>query len=475
MNNVKDVDEKIVDARKKKLERKEKREKEQKKQELPKKAISGVFPLSVAIPPYPCPFNCAYCPTFPGIPKSYVPDSPAVKRYKDNKWKIKETIRSRIERMERLGTPTDKVELILIGGTFLALPKAIKEAFIKEIYEALNEKASSTLDEAVKANEKAKHRAVALCIETRPDVINVEEMLRYGTTRVEIGVQAIDDAILKLVNRGHGVAKVKEATALLKDAGFKVGYHMMPALPGSTPEKDLAMYRELWTNEAFKPDQMKLYPTLVIKNAELEKWYKEGRYKPYPEDVIKKLLHDMLLMTPRYVRVVRVMRDIPKRWIVAGTIHTHLRMEAESNKAKEIRSREIGYRMKRGYTPKPWHLKTYEYTASKGKEFFIEAVDENDVLYGLIRLRFPHKIVIDELENHAIIRELHVYGPAARIGSKSETQHRGIGKALLARAEEIAKEAYDDIAVISGVGVREYYRKRGYTLGKYYMHKRLKG
>ncbi len=441
---------------------------------LPKKAISGVFPLSVVIPPYPCPFHCAYCPTFPNIPKSYVPDSPAVKRYIDNEWKIKETIQSRLKRMEALGTPTDKIEVILIGGTFLALAPSIKKPFIKEIYDAINDSSSETMEEAVKKNESADKRVVALCIETRPDVINIEEMLSYGTTRVEIGVQAVDDEILKLVKRGHDVAKVREATALLKDAGFKVGYHMMPALPGSSAQKDLHMYKQLWEDEDFRPDQMKLYPTLVVKNAELEKWYNEGKYKPYDEETITSLLRDMLISTPRYVRVVRVMRDIPKKWIVAGTIHTHLRMEAESDAVVEVRSREIGYKMKKGYKPKPWQLKTYEYKASKGKEFFIEAVDENDVLYGLIRLRFPAKKVLDELENRAIIRELHVYGPAAKLNEKSETQHRGIGKALLERAEEIAKESYDDIAVISGVGVREYYKKRGYSLGKYYMHKKLK-
>jgi len=453
----------------------------------PTKTISGVAPLTVVLPFRPCDHGtCTFCPTHHGAPQSYTPLSPAVMRARMLNFKPMKQVEARLKAFEHMGHPTDKIEIIILGGTFLQYPEKFKLHFIKSCFDALNGVPSKNLEEAKKINETAKHRCVALCIETRPDNCSekeIKQMLDFGCTRVEIGVQMPDDEIYKLVNRGHGVREVVEATERLKDSGFKIGYHVMPGLPGSTIKRDLEMFDSLFEKDEFKPDQLKIYPCQVIKGAELEKDFYAGTYKPLTEEETKDILIKMVERVPEYCRVMRMMRELPPVYVVAGIKRIDLRNEVEkefkndSHKANEIRMREVGF-------VKPSNvevdLKTIEYPASKGRELFVQAVNKENVLFGLLRLRFPHKPFIKELKGTAIVRELHVYGKALKLGDKSDSeadniaQHVGLGKELMRKAEELAKKnGFKKIAVISGVGVRDYYRKMGYDLEGDYMVKGL--
>ncbi|UZE94269.1 MAG: tRNA uridine(34) 5-carboxymethylaminomethyl modification radical SAM/GNAT enzyme Elp3 [Candidatus Pacearchaeota archaeon] len=446
----------------------------------PTKTISGVTPLAVVIKPRKCPHGtCLYCPTL-AVPQSYTPKSPAIMcamllNYDPHKQTL-----ARLKAFQAMKHPTDKIELIIMGGTFPAYPKNYQYNFIKACYDAFNGKISKTLEQAKKLNEKAEHRCVALCIETRPDFCSkkdIEKMLEFGCTRVELGVQAPDDKIYKKVCRGHTVRDVIEATRRLKNAGFKIGYHIMPGLPGSNFKKDIRMFRELFLNSDFKPDQLKIYPTQVIKGAELERLYERGKYKPYTKEQLIKLIIEFKQIVPRYCRIMRVMREIPPDFLVAGTIRIDLRkvihdkMEVLGLKCNCIRCREIGFALlKKKEIKKDLKLNKIEYKASKGKELFIEIINKDDIIFGLIRLRIPDKSEI------LLVRELHVYGPALKIGKRArgKAQHTGLGKWLMDEAEKIASEySYKKIFIISGVGVREYYRKLGYKLEGHYMVKYL--
>ncbi len=457
------------------------------RQKKPVRSISGVTPLAVVIKPRPCPHgSCIYCPTL-GVPKSYTPESPAIIRARQLNYDAYKQVKARLKILKLMKHQTDKIELIIIGGTFLAYPIQYQYNFIKRCYDAFNCKKAKTLEEAKTINENAKHRVVALCIETRPDYAkqqHIKRMLDFGTTRVELGVQTIYNNIYRLINRGHTLKEVIEATRLLKDSGFKLGYHIMPGLPGSNIKKDIAMFKKLFNDERFRPDQLKIYPTQVIKGSILEQWYWQGKYKPYSKQELIELLTRYYALTPRYCRIMRVMREIPKQWLTAGVININLRQEVEKVieemqlNIKEIRYREIGHCLMKGKKPQGrLRLKITKYKASKGIEYFLEVVSDNDVLFGLLRLRFPFKPFIQELENAAIVRELHVYGKAIEIGKTANAeqiaQHKGIGKMLMKKAEEIAKQKYDKIAVISGVGVRNYYRALGYELGKWFMIKKI--
>ncbi|MBS3074096.1 tRNA uridine(34) 5-carboxymethylaminomethyl modification radical SAM/GNAT enzyme Elp3 [Candidatus Pacearchaeota archaeon] len=458
----------------------------------PTKTISGVAPLTVVLPFRACDHGtCTFCPTHHGVPQSYTPLSPAIMRARMLNYRPARQVEARLKAFEKMGHPTDKVELIILGGTFLQYPKKFKYHFIKSCYDALNASAegklSSDLEEAKKINETARHRCVAMCIEIRPDNCSeseIKEMLDYGCTRVELGIQMPDDKIYRMVNRGHTVKDVIEATRRLKDSGFKIGYHIMPGLPGSSIPRDLEMFSEIFSNDDFKPDQLKLYPCQVIKGAELEEDFYEGKYKPYTEDETKNILIKMVERVPEYCRVMRMMREIPPVYVIAGLkridlrteVEKELKMKVESHRINEIRMREIGFAKTDDYNT---HIKFIEYSASKGREFFIQAVNKEGVLFGLARLRFPDadNVFIDELKGAAVVRELHVYGRALNLGVKSElaTQHSGLGKELMKKAEEIAKKnGFKKIAVISGVGVRRYYTdKMGYKLIRHYMIKEL--
>ncbi len=455
----------------------------------PTKTISGVAPLTLVLPYRSCDHGtCTFCPTHKGVPQSYTPLSPAIMRARLLDYNPTKQVLARLKAFQKMGHPTDKVEIIILGGTFLQYPKKFKYHFIKSCFDALNGGVpAKDLEESKKINETATNRCVALCIETRPDNCSeeeIKEMLDYGCTRVEIGIQMPSDEIYKLVNRGHTVKDVVEATRRLKDSGFKVGYHVMPGLPGSNIKKDLEMFDNIFAMDDFKPDQLKLYPCQVIKGAELEKDFLKGLYKPYSEEETKDILIKMVKKVPPYCRVMRVMRELPPVYVIAGLKRIDLRNVVEKefkNKttaSSEIRLREIGFIKTDDYKT---GIDVLEYGASKGRELFVQAVNKDNVLFGLLRLRFPHKTFISELDGCAIVRELHVYGKALKLSDKSGdseadniAQHVGLGKQLMKKSEELAKSAgYKKIAVISGVGVREYYKKMGYELKGFYMVKEL--
>jgi len=452
-------------------------------QKKPTRTISGVAPLAVMLPPRPCAHGaCLYCPTFSNSPQSYTPESPAVLRARDSNFDPEKQVTARLNSLNGMHHPTDKIELIIMGGTFLAFPRKFQFDFIKGCYDALNGKKSKNLEEAKKINETAKHRCVALCIETRPDYCSdsqIKDMLEFGTTRVEIGVQILDDKIYKAINRGHTVQDVIDATRRLKYAGFKTGYHIMPGLPGSSPKKDLQIYKKIFSDSDFKPDQVKIYPCQVLKNSGLEKIFYNHKFIPYDEKTVSTLILEMLRKTPRYVRVMRIMREIPAAYLVAGVIKTDLRKEIEDVirknkiKIKEIRFREIGFAMQNNIKlDSKIELRKTTYRASNGKEIFLEKINKQGILYGLLRLRLEVNKSIP-----AMVRELHVYGPTLNLGEEGKvSQHTGLGKELMLEAEKIAKKSgYKQIRVISGVGVREYYKHLGYKLDedKVYMQKRL--
>lgn len=441
----------------------------------PTKTLSGVTPIAVMLPPKKCKHGmCVYCPNL-GVPQSYTPKSPVVLRARGVNYDPYKQVKGRVKAFEIMNHPIDKIEIIIMGGTFLEYPLEFQDNFIKQCYDALNNKKSQNLEEAKKINENSNNRCVALCIETRPDRINIKRMRSWGCTRVELGVEIIDDEIYKSIKRGHTIKEVVEATKILKDAGFKVGYHLMPGLPGSNYEKDLKLFRKLFTDSRFKPDQLKIYPCQVMPGSELEKWYWDKKYKPYSKEKIHKILVEMLKIIPRYCRVMRIMREIPPEFIVAGTKRIDLRKDVEDElrkekiNIKEIRYREIGFASKYlDNLNQDLDLKITKYNASEGEEYFLEIINKQDILFGLLRLRI--------LDKNAMVRELHIYGKALKIGeiSKIASQHKGFGSWLVKEAERISKkEKCRKISIISGVGVRSYYKKLGYELEDEYMVKEL--
>ncbi|MFA5060793.1 MAG: tRNA uridine(34) 5-carboxymethylaminomethyl modification radical SAM/GNAT enzyme Elp3 [Candidatus Pacearchaeota archaeon] len=446
----------------------------------PTKTISGVAPVAVMLPPRKCPHGaCLYCPTL-NAPQSYTPESPAVLRAKSCDYDPYNQVRARIKMLKEMGHSVGKIELIIMGGTFLAYPRDFQIDFIKSCYDALNEKKSKSLEKAKKFNETAKYRCTALCIETRPDFcteVHIKDMLMFGATRVELGVQAIDDEIYVKVNRGHRVSDVIGATRRLKKAGFKIGYHLMPGIPGSNVKKDLKMFKRIFSSKDFRPDQIKIYPCQVLKGSGLENLYYNKEYVPYTKEDTKRLLIKMMKLTPRYCRIMRIMREIPPFYLVSGIKNIDLRKEVEEEirkkkfKIKEIRFREIGFALRDKRVIKGnLGIRVKKYSASDGKEYFIEAVNGDDLLFGLLRLRIEKKRKLP-----AMIRELHVYGPTLDVGKKAteEYQHRGLGRELLKKAESIVKRG--SVKIIAGVGVREYYKNFGYNLDKegIYMEKLL--
>ena len=363
-----------------------------------------------------------------------------------------------------------------------------------------SEELQKAVDEEQTQNETAGHRIIGLTLETRPDAITaktIHHMRLQGCTRIELGLQATDDKILELIKRGHTVQQFRDAIYLLREAGFKVDLHFMPDLPGSSPEHDVEMYKEIFTDPGLRPDMIKIYPNTVIKSAELYQWFLDGRYKSYGDEGLFRALFEMKLATPRYCRISRLIRDIPATEIENGNIITNLRemLEYELKKqglhCKCLRCREI-YRQKDNINqdeePQIF-VDTYETIG--GTEYFISMEDKTrTAVYGFLRLRIPHsensansinlenlKKLMPELERCAFIRELHVYGQMIEIGKTNiiGSQHKGYGKKLMAEAEKIAHEkGFNSLAVISGVGVRGYYEKLGYTKEGTYMIKKIK-
>jgi elongator complex protein 3 len=435
--------------------------------------------------PAGCPGNCVYCPSYPDSPRSYTPESPAVLRAKRHDYDAVKQVEERLRTISLMGHPADKIELIVMGGTFMANPAQYQYQFIKSIYDALNGCQSLSLDEAKKINETARHRCVGLCIETRPDWCREEQvkrMLDFGTTRVELGVQTLDDNIYRIVNRGHTVADVVQATKLLKDHGLKVYYHWMPGLPGSTSEHDLELSRLLFTDENYRPDGLKLYPTLVITGTELDHWYRQGHYHPYSMSELIDLLVAIKSLIPSYVRVPRVMRDIPTKFIEAGCKDPALRESVRKRMVEQkmqcncIRCREYGHRLRDGWKIGEPYLNRLDYMASGSKEIFLSFEDNRGTLFGLLRLRQISSLM--SYKNLAMVREIHIFGSEVPLGAQHPlaAQHKGLGSQLLKEAERISREEFQsrNIAIISGIGARSYFRSEfNYQLDNGYMVKEL--
>jgi elongator complex protein 3 len=455
------------------------------------RTISGVTPLAVMTKPMSCPGQCLYCPTYRDTPQSYTPESPAVLRAKRCGYDARQQVELRLRIFSEMGHPTDKIELIIMGGTFLAYPVDYQYRFIKECYDGLNGVVSATLEEAKRLNETAGHRCTGLCIETRPDWCGqgeIERMLEFGTTRVELGVQTLNDDIYELVRRGHRVEDVVRATARLREYGFKVYYHWMPGLPGSSPEMDLELSRVLFSDERFRPDGLKLYPTMVVEGTELERWYRDGRYQPYDDDTMVNLTVGIKSIVPKYVRISRVLRDIPSKFIVAGLKDSlrdivRERMRQQAIECRCIRCREYGHRARDGREIGEPRMVRMDYNASEGKEIFLSFEDEGETLFGLLRMRVQSKPVpaLGQGINgdYALIRELHVFGPEVPLTERrtEAAQHKGLGKALLREAERIARSEFKAcrLVVLSGTGAKEYYRTEfGYSSQGDYMVKELR-
>lgn len=450
----------------------------------PIRTMSGVANIAVMWldknDKFSCPGSCIYCPRGINAPQSYTGTEPATMRAQRYDYDGQRQVKNRIWQLGIIGHPTDKCELIVMGGTFPALQKDKQEAFIKSCLDAMNNRKSKSLMHAQKLNERAKHRCIGLTIETRPDYCSQEhinQMLKLGCTRVEIGVQCVDQLMLKKINRNHTVEDVINATRLLKNNGLKVTYHMMPGLTSLVGDridmkKELEQFKNIFSNPDFRPDELKVYPTLVLPGTKLYDKWKKGEYEAMTVKQITDLLIKIKQIVPPYVRIKRIMRDISHKEVVAGPSITNLRqltldkMEKLGIKCNCIRCREI-----KDKSIRKARLVKIEYEASKGKEIFL-SFEDNNRLIGFLRLRFPDN------NNNAFIRELHIYGPMAKIGEKQKDgktkQHKSYGRILLRRAEEISKDRSKKLVLVnSGVGVRPYYRKLGYRLVGFYMLKHL--
>jgi elongator complex protein 3 len=452
----------------------------------PAKTLSGVTPVAVMIRPQgSCRWGCVFCP-FTGLAaKSYTGFEPAALRGRQAGFDPFMQAAGRVRQFEGGGHATDKCEVIVMGGTFLETEEGYRRSFIKGVYEGLNGFRSPTMEEAIRSNEDSAHRVVGLTIETRPDVCAgfIGEMLSYGATRVELGVQNPDDGIYRAINRGHTVRDVLDSTAALKDSAFKVLYHLMPGLPGSGKAKDVGAVMRIFSEDGYKPDMLKIYPTLVVGGTILERWAREGKYEPYSSEEAADVISEFYRHIPKYVRVMRIQRDIPADRIEGGVRKSNLRELVEERirekgiAPNEIRYREVGFAEKGGEAGslRDFALERLDYGASGGKESFISYENADGLIAGFIRLRFPGPNARSGFTpGSALVRELHVYGPEAPIDGPGRVQHKGLGTRLLAEAEDIAREAgMDKMVIISGVGARAYYRRRGYSREGPYMSRSL--
>lgn len=447
---------------------------------------SGVAPFAVMMKPYPCPGRCVFCVEEKGLPKSYMADEPASARALIHNFDPIRQITSRILQMKITGHQPQKLQIIVVGGTFSAYEHSYKISFLKGIFDACNGFIAADITEAQRANETSAHRVVGLSVETRPDWITDEEikLLREcGVTKVQLGVQSLSEKINKRSARGHDLEAVIRATRQLRNAGFKINYHFMLNLPGSDPQKDVAMCKQLFDDNNYRPDSLKLYPCIVIPNTPLYDLYKKGLYKSYDHDVLADTLVTIKTMVPRYCRIDRLARDITRTYTASGNMRTNLRelvaarMRERKLSCNCIRCREV----KRHHQSSISYLNLdiFHYEASCGDEYLLSFNNEK-YLYALLRLRIPHtsssETIFPELDNAAIIRELQVFGQQTQINSDHghAFQHKSLGSKLMHQAETMTKNlGFKKIAVISGVGVRPYYRKLGYEMIGTYMIKNL--
>jgi elongator complex protein 3 len=487
----------------------------------PVRTLSGVTTVTVLTKPYPCPGKCIFCPTDVRMPKSYLPDEPGAMRGLEHKFDPYAQVASRIAQLKAVGHPTDKIELLILGGTWSAYRRDYQEWFIKRCFDAMNAAPSQQdfgedggsdagraesclpgeLAAAQSLNETAAHRNVGLVIETRPDEINPKELawLRYlGVTKVQMGAQSLDDRILEMNKRGHDVATTRRAVALLRAAGFKVVLHWMPNLHGATPQSDREDFARLW--DGFCPDEIKIYPNQLLANAELYEVWQRGEFRPYTTEELIDLLADIKPTVPRYCRINRVIRDIPSTNVVEGNKRTSLRQDVHDEMARRgtrcqcVRCREI---RKASVAAPALTLNDLVYRTDYSEEHFISFDTAEDGLAGFIRLSLPTSLNSPEsgehqrefgagragvetgladLEGAALIREVHVYGQSLPVGAEmgGAAQHIGLGTRLLAEAERIARDrGFKRLAVISAVGTRKYYLDRGFERGALYLVKPL--
>lgn len=506
----------------------------------PVRSLSGVAPLSLLTKPFPCPGKCSFCPNDVRMPKSYLTMEPGAQRATRNSFDPYAQTWNRLLAFARNGHPIDKIELIVMGGTFTAYPRAYQRWFVARTFDALSDfdpergpvdpprfaldfldcdgdaavRARGGYDELVsrhlaarhggsllapeehadeaavaaahRRNESAAVRCVGLSVETRPDAVDEGVLIhlrRLGVTKVQLGYQSNDDAILRANRRGATVEDSRRATRLLRRAGFKVQAHWMPNLLGATPESDALDFLRLFSDPELRPDELKIYPNALLESAETMRHFEEGSWRPYEERDLVALLAEALARTPRYCRVSRVIRDIPSHDIVAGNKKSNLREIAEraarrrGARLEDIRARQIARPLEAHEVPR---FVEHEYELAGGRELFLEAATERDELLGFVRLHLPAAPappgLDSDLAGAAIVRELHVYGPATPIGARvaGHSQHRGLGAELLRRAESGARAAgFARVAVISAVGTRRYYRRAGYRDGETYSVKDL--
>jgi len=463
----------------------------------PVRTLSGVTTVTVLTKAYPCPGKCIFCPTDVRMPKSYLPDEPGAMRGLEHKFDPYDQVQSRLTQLEAVGHPTDKIELLILGGTWSSYRRDYQEWFVKRCFEAMNgtdegipEGEDQKLLEAQTINETASHRNVGLVIETRPDEITPDEIrwLRHlGVTKVQMGAQSFDDHILEINKRGHDVETTRRATALLRASGFKIVLHWMPNLLGATPDSDRADFARMW--EGFCPDEIKIYPNQLLANAELYEYWQRGEFHPYTTQELIDLIADVKPGIPRYCRVNRVIRDIPSTNVVEGNRRTSLRqdihreLKRRGKRCQCVRCREV---RKQRVNAEKVELHDLVYPAAEAEEHFISYDTPDDKLAGFIRLSLPTAkspdTELDDLSTltgtrgAALIREVHVYGQSLPVGAEKEgaAQHSGLGTQLLETAEEIArKQGYKKIAVISAIGTRKYYLDRGFERGSLYLVKPL--
>ncbi|GAB4273087.1 MAG: tRNA uridine(34) 5-carboxymethylaminomethyl modification radical SAM/GNAT enzyme Elp3 [Candidatus Promineifilaceae bacterium] len=451
-------------------------------QKKPTRSQAGVTVVTVLTKPYPCPGKCIFCPTDVRMPKSYLHDEPGAQRAERHGFDPYEQTAGRIRALEQIGHPAEKIELLILGGTWSSYPRDYQEWFVKRCLDAMNGEDSATLEEAQQKNAVGPRRNVGLVVETRQDNIDVDELrwLRYlGVTKVQVGIQSLDERVLALNKRGHDVQATREAFRLLRLGGFKIHGHWMANLLGATVESDVADYGRLWEDPAIRPDELKIYPCMLVENAELYDYWRRGEYTPYTEEEVLDVLMRTMPYTPRYVRLNRVIRDFPTTNVVEGNKKANLRQVAEQKLEKAgtpcrcIRCREIRRDTVR---EEELSLRVLTYETDATTEHFLSFETNDDRLAGFLRLSFPHRDKphpLPELANHAMIREVHVYGPALNIGESSsgEAQHMGLGSRLIEKAKEMARDAgYGRIAVISAIGTREYYAKHhNFKLDNLYM------
>ena len=450
-----------------------------------------LFRSTVLTAPWPCPGNCIFCPSDERMPKSYLPDEPGAARAFQNNFDPYLQVSSRITSYEAVGHPTDKIELLILGGSWTAYPWSYQKQFIQRCFDAMNECESDSLEQAQQINETAAHRNVGLVVETRPDLLDAETLRRLrilGVTKLQLGIQSMNDEILKQNRRSLTVKEALDRVALARAAGFKIVLHWMPNLLGATPESDREDFRHFWQTPeegyGYCPDELKIYPTQLLRGTDLYREWELGNYEPYNIETLVELLADIKPTIRPYCRVNRVIRDIPAHHVAAGNTRSSLRMDVQDAmkaKGKEchcIRCREIrGQQVQ----PEDLSLNDYRYHAANADEHFLQYVTDDDHLAGYLRLSLPDDpldVPIDELSGCAIIREIHRYGQSLPVGTEQSgaAQHIGLGSRLIEEACSIsAVHGFKRVAVIAAIGTRRYYESRGFYRGNYYLFRDISG